>query len=125
VNLVNEEFMKQHQKAHGIFLPYGISDHSPTVLLIQDGYCQKIKAFRLIKKLKNLKKPLRKLSWSQGNVHDRVNILKDELKKCQEAVDKNPFDKDVKIKAAQVLCDYMEASKDDLSLFIKKLRFNG
>nr|GEW05955.1 hypothetical protein [Tanacetum cinerariifolium] len=94
VNLVNEEFMKQHQKAHGIFLPYGISDHSPTVLLIQDGYCQKIKAFRLIKKLKNLKKPLRKLSWSQGNVHDRVNILKDELKKCQEAVDKNPFDKD-------------------------------
>ncbi|GJT20143.1 RNA-directed DNA polymerase, eukaryota, reverse transcriptase zinc-binding domain protein [Tanacetum coccineum] len=139
--LVNDEFMKQHQKAHGIFLPYGISDHSPAVLTIHDGYCQKSKAFgfsnfvankdkfidivkdgwrddvpgchmfRLVRKLKNLKKPLRKLSWNQGNVHDRVNILKDELKKCQKAVDKNPFDKDVKIKAAQVLGDYMEAKQ--------------
>ncbi|GKC73793.1 RNA-directed DNA polymerase, eukaryota, reverse transcriptase zinc-binding domain protein [Tanacetum coccineum] len=148
--LVNDGFMKQYEKAHGVFLPYGISDHSPSVLIIQDGYSQKNKAFRfsnfvagkdkfvesvkngwkdevqgchmfrLIKKMKNLKKPLKKLSPYQGNVHDRSNALKDELKIRQEAVDKNPFDKNVRIKAAQVLSDYMEASKDELSLLHQK-----
>ncbi|GJT20176.1 ribonuclease H-like domain-containing protein [Tanacetum coccineum] len=90
--IVNDEFIKLHQKAHGVFLPYGISDHSPSVLIIQD---------RLIEKLKKLKKPLRNLSWNNGNVHDKAKTLKEELKKNQEAIDKNPFDLEARIKAVQ------------------------
>ncbi|GKC80547.1 RNA-directed DNA polymerase, eukaryota, reverse transcriptase zinc-binding domain protein [Tanacetum coccineum] len=92
--IVNDEFIKLHQKAHGVFLPYGISDHSPSVLIIQD---------RLIEKLKKLKKPLRNLSWNNGNVHDKAKTLKEDLKRNQEAVDKNPFDLEARIKAVQVL----------------------
>nr|GEX14201.1 hypothetical protein [Tanacetum cinerariifolium] len=143
--MVNEEFNKCHQRAHGVFHPYGISDHSPSVLIIHDGYKQKNKAFRfsnfttgkakfietvknvweeevqgchmykLTQKLKKLTKPLKQLSWNDGNVHDRVKTLKDELMKSQEAVDKVPFDEDARVKAAQVLNEYVEASKDELS----------
>ncbi|GKD45709.1 hypothetical protein Tco_1270354 [Tanacetum coccineum] len=90
--MVNDEFIKLHQKDHGVFLPYGISDHSPSVLIVQDG---------LIQKLKKLKKLLRKLSWNNGNVHDRAKALKEDLKRNQEAVDNDPFDLEARIKAVQ------------------------
>ncbi|GJV54425.1 RNA-directed DNA polymerase, eukaryota, reverse transcriptase zinc-binding domain protein [Tanacetum coccineum] len=44
--MVNEEFSNQFQKAHGIFLLYMIFDHSPAMLIIQDGYHVKKKAFK-------------------------------------------------------------------------------
>ncbi|GKD55138.1 hypothetical protein Tco_1288525 [Tanacetum coccineum] len=44
--MVNDEFMKNYQKACGIFLPYGISDHSPAEFIIQNGYIRKNKIFK-------------------------------------------------------------------------------
>ncbi|GJX74146.1 hypothetical protein Tco_0312741 [Tanacetum coccineum] len=114
--MVNDEFMKNYQKACGIFLPYGISDHSPAEFIIQNGmpYVQT--------NSEKLKKPLNKLSWSQGNVYDRVRILKHDLKKRQKDVDKNPFDVEARTKAAQSLNDYTEASRDELSLLQQKAK---
>ncbi|GJZ46414.1 RNA-directed DNA polymerase, eukaryota, reverse transcriptase zinc-binding domain protein [Tanacetum coccineum] len=150
--MVNDEFMKQYHTAHGIFLPYGISDHSPGVLSIQKGYLRKNNAFRfsnftagkgefidtvknvwkhdvhgcymykLIKKMKTLKKPLKALSWSHGNVYDRVRALKDELNSRQKDVNENPFDLKIKTIAAQTLNEYIEASKDELSLLQQKAK---
>ncbi|GJX29876.1 RNA-directed DNA polymerase, eukaryota, reverse transcriptase zinc-binding domain protein [Tanacetum coccineum] len=40
--MVNEEFIKVFGNAHGIFLPYLISDHSPSILIIPDGLQRKI-----------------------------------------------------------------------------------
>ncbi|GKE76209.1 RNA-directed DNA polymerase, eukaryota, reverse transcriptase zinc-binding domain protein, partial [Tanacetum coccineum] len=105
--MVNEEFLKQYNNAHGIFLPYGISDHSPAQLVIQKGFIRKNNAFRfsnftaskqefldtvkevwkqdvygchmyrLVKKMKNLKKPLKALSSRHGNVYERTKSLKE------------------------------------------------
>nr|GEX48568.1 hypothetical protein [Tanacetum cinerariifolium] len=78
--------------------------------------------YSLAKKLKNLKKPLKKLSWCQGNVHERANNLKNELLKNQAIMEKNPFDSDARVNAAKALNDYIEASKDELSLLHQKAK---
>nr|GEX76553.1 reverse transcriptase domain, reverse transcriptase zinc-binding domain protein [Tanacetum cinerariifolium] len=92
------------QAAHGVFLPYMVSDHSPVVLHIKNEFPKKKSSFRfcnfmvdktkflnlvneacnkdihgchmyqLVKKLKKLKRPLKKLSWSNGR-HIQDNIL--------------------------------------------------
>ena len=49
--------------------------------------------YRLVKKLKILKKPLKDLDWKEGNVFERVERLKKELSDCQKLVDANPHDK--------------------------------
>ncbi|GJY45431.1 RNA-directed DNA polymerase, eukaryota, reverse transcriptase zinc-binding domain protein [Tanacetum coccineum] len=144
-DVVNKLEIKDICTTHGIFLPYGISDHSSAVLIIQKGYLRKNNAFRfsnftagkkefidtvknvwkhdvhgcymyrLIKKMKTLKKPLKALSWSHGNVYDRVRALKDELNSKQKDADENPFDLKIKTIAAQTLNEYIEASKDELT----------
>ncbi|GJS97983.1 hypothetical protein Tco_0819153 [Tanacetum coccineum] len=46
---------------------------------------------RVVKKLKNLKKPLRKLLYDNGNVHANVNKLRTNLDAIQTALDADPF----------------------------------
>ncbi|GJV55852.1 RNA-directed DNA polymerase, eukaryota, reverse transcriptase zinc-binding domain protein [Tanacetum coccineum] len=77
---------------------------------------------KLVKKMKTLKKPLKALSWSHGNVYDRVRALKDELNSKQKDADENPFDLKIKTIAAQTLNEYIEASKDELSLLQQKAK---
>ncbi|GKC83700.1 RNA-directed DNA polymerase, eukaryota, reverse transcriptase zinc-binding domain protein [Tanacetum coccineum] len=42
----NEEFINQYPKARAKFLPYIISDHTPSMLCITTAFKKKIKAFR-------------------------------------------------------------------------------
>ncbi|GJW58409.1 hypothetical protein Tco_0105140 [Tanacetum coccineum] len=46
--------------------------------------------FKLVKKLRLLKNPIRKLMHWQGNLHNRVEKLRHELDEVQKALDKNP-----------------------------------
>ncbi|GJY14273.1 hypothetical protein Tco_0383582 [Tanacetum coccineum] len=48
--------------------------------------------FKVVSKMKLLKKPLRKLLHDQGNLHERVNKLRLELDEVQKALDTNPAD---------------------------------
>ncbi|XP_076934499.1 uncharacterized protein LOC143600808 [Bidens hawaiensis] len=103
------------------FQPYRISDHTPAILSIplskkfcpkpfkfsnvlisHAGFKQVVTAgwnievegyymFSLIKKLKNLKKPLRKLLYDKGNLHVRVNKLRMEVDSVQRSIDADPF----------------------------------
>ncbi|GKC22949.1 putative reverse transcriptase domain, reverse transcriptase zinc-binding domain protein [Tanacetum coccineum] len=112
----NIEFIDSFPGAYAIFQPYRISDHSPAVLKILGSTFNKPKPFKFFKfisfkvsnswnnhvtghnmfkvvsKLKALKKPLRKMVYDQGNLHDRVNNLRRELDEVQTAVDANPDD---------------------------------
>nr|GEY62172.1 hypothetical protein [Tanacetum cinerariifolium] len=102
---------------HAIFQPYIISDHSSTVLKFPSLVVSKPKPFKfynfltfkskfieivnnhwnfdieghnmfkVVSKLKLLKKPLRKLLHDQGNLHERVNLLRIELDNVQKALD--------------------------------------
>ncbi|GJR79369.1 uncharacterized protein Tco_0150154, partial [Tanacetum coccineum] len=52
--------------------------------------------FKVVSKLKTLKKPLRKLIYDQDNLHDRVNKLQVELDAVQKALDANPNDLNIR-----------------------------
>ncbi|GJW57316.1 hypothetical protein Tco_0104047 [Tanacetum coccineum] len=46
--------------------------------------------YRVVKKLKFLKKPLRLLLYNQGNLHERFKFLRNELDEVQRALDSDP-----------------------------------
>ncbi|GJR40802.1 hypothetical protein Tco_1216486 [Tanacetum coccineum] len=76
----NVEFTDLFPGSYALFLPYRISDHSPSGHAI----------YRVVQKLKSLKKPFRKLLHDQGNLHDRVCRLRVELDVVQKALDFDP-----------------------------------
>ncbi|GJZ30686.1 hypothetical protein Tco_0575733 [Tanacetum coccineum] len=119
--MANLEFNDVFMGAHAMFKPYRVSDHTPSVLCIPtlgkakpkpfkffnvltthelfldvvktewDHYISGFFMFRVVKKLKNLKKPLRKLLYDKGNVHANVNKLRTDLDAIQTALDADPF----------------------------------
>ncbi|PWA39532.1 RNA-directed DNA polymerase, eukaryota, Reverse transcriptase zinc-binding domain protein [Artemisia annua] len=104
-----------------IFQPYRISDHSPCVLRIplvaklkpkpfkfsnflvhKEGFLDTVNSgwnlnvngcamYRVVKRLKGLKSPFRKLLHNQGNLHERVDRIRKELDEVQKAIDKDPW----------------------------------
>nr|GEX34492.1 hypothetical protein [Tanacetum cinerariifolium] len=106
---VNEEFIEEYLRAHAVFLPYGISDHSPAVLtcpqtikaksrsfrfatyiadkedflgVIKDNWKTDVDGFtmfKLAKKPKSLKPAMNKLNWKNGNLFENVKKLKKDL----------------------------------------------
>ncbi|GJY21338.1 hypothetical protein Tco_0393904 [Tanacetum coccineum] len=118
--MANLEFNDAFVGAHAIFQPYRISDHSPSALsiptlviakprpfkffnvltlnarfmdVVRDEWTRRISGFHMfqvVKKLKCLKKPIRKLMYEKGNLHDNVIRLRAELDRLQTALDMDP-----------------------------------
>ncbi|GJX92045.1 RNA-directed DNA polymerase, eukaryota, reverse transcriptase zinc-binding domain protein [Tanacetum coccineum] len=112
----NEEFIDKFSQAHDIFLPYLISDHCPNVLVFPNVLQAKKKGFKfanfvvdkgefmsivrkhrnedhegchlfkIVKKLRSMKKDLKKFTWKDGNIFDNVKRLRDHLKEFLEAI---------------------------------------
>nr|GEU29963.1 hypothetical protein [Tanacetum cinerariifolium] len=97
--LANLEFLDVFMGAHAVFKPYRISDHSPVVLSIPS----------LVKKLKGLKKPIRKLMYDKGNLHDNVIRLREELDKVQTNLDSDLRNFSLREKEAVTVADFNEA----------------
>ncbi|XP_071695720.1 uncharacterized protein [Rutidosis leptorrhynchoides] len=144
--MANEEFVTNFSRAHALFQPYLISDHSPALLIIPDGLINKPKSFRfmnfiadkaefiplvengrkkevngcpmfrVVKKLKAMKKDLKKLNWANGNVFSNVAALKVKLQKIQAEVDAKPHDKEIRADAVKSLNDYKEACNDETKI---------
>ncbi|GJV92055.1 putative RNA-directed DNA polymerase, eukaryota, reverse transcriptase zinc-binding domain protein [Tanacetum coccineum] len=74
-----------------------------------DGYSM----YRVVTKMKALKKPLRKLLESHGNLHDRVNSLRTELDEVQKALDRNPLDTNLRDEEAAYVNAFNEAKIDE------------
>lgn len=47
--------------------------------------------YRVVKRLKGLKTPFRKLLHDHGNLYNRVNLLLIDLDEVHKAIDKGPF----------------------------------
>ncbi|GKB03041.1 RNA-directed DNA polymerase, eukaryota, reverse transcriptase zinc-binding domain protein [Tanacetum coccineum] len=78
--------------------------------------------YKVVQKLKRLKKPLNRLNWRNGNLTEKVAYLKKNLKDIQAEVEKNPFNCDLKARAVKVLNEYMEVSNDELKLLQQKAK---
>nr|GEU90184.1 RNA-directed DNA polymerase, eukaryota, reverse transcriptase zinc-binding domain protein [Tanacetum cinerariifolium] len=69
--------------------------------------------FKLVKRLKGLKSPFRKLLHEYGNLHARVNNLRVELDAAQSALDLNPTCTLLKEEHAHYLLAFKEAIIDE------------
>ncbi|GJU81688.1 hypothetical protein Tco_1284053 [Tanacetum coccineum] len=92
--LSNVGFIDKHPNSHAIFMPHLTSDHSPAV--------EGCKMYQLVKKQKAMKLHMKKLSWKNGNLFERVKKLKDELKAVQAKVDKELHNADLKKDEAMI-----------------------
>ncbi|GJT39899.1 hypothetical protein Tco_0939764 [Tanacetum coccineum] len=116
----NLEFNDAFVGAHAIFQLYRISEHSSAVLniprlskakprpfkfsnilvhntrfkdLVQDGWNTPVSGFymfKVVKKLKSMKKSFCKLLYDHGNLHDKVKRLRYEVDQIQRDLDLDP-----------------------------------
>ncbi|GKE26182.1 hypothetical protein Tco_1441566, partial [Tanacetum coccineum] len=119
--MANMAFISEFVGVNAVFKPYRNSDHSPSILsvptavqgkpkpfkfyniitkherfreIVQGTWCNEVSwffMFRIVKKLKSMKKPLRKLLFEKGNLHANVDRLRVELDQIQTLLDKDPF----------------------------------
>ncbi|GJR84402.1 RNA-directed DNA polymerase, eukaryota, reverse transcriptase zinc-binding domain protein [Tanacetum coccineum] len=103
----NEDFINRFSQAYAFFLPYMISHHGPTILIlpkcvqakkkpfkfasfitdkediqplvskIWEGEEKGCRMFKTVKKLRGLKKHLKKLAWKNGDVFENVKRLRE------------------------------------------------
>ncbi|GJY88640.1 sodium/hydrogen exchanger 6 [Tanacetum coccineum] len=116
--MCNHHFLVDFPGSFAIFQPYRIFDHSPECFrdVVSTGWNLNIHGcamYRIIKRLKGLKTPLRKLLHDQGNLHDRVNRLYVELDEAQKAIDRNPSCSLLRDEHAYYLLTFKEASLDE------------
>lgn len=150
--MCNSTFLTNHNFANAVFLPYGISDHSPAVLCCP-GVIKKVhKSFRManyitdkdefgdivkevwkedfqgyemykmVHKLKALKPHLNKLNWKNGNLFDKVEELRGKLHDVQTKIDKDPLNKTLRNEEVQIIGDYNSALQDEEKLLCQKAR---
>nr|GEU60554.1 hypothetical protein [Tanacetum cinerariifolium] len=139
----NLGFVDNFPGAYAMFQPYRISDHSPAVLMMpslsvikpkpfkfynfivyKENFLEIVKSqwskqveghvmYQITQKLKDLKKPLRKLLYEQGNLHDRVVRLRVELDEIQKAIDSDPSNSLLRDEEAVYIQDFNEAKIDE------------
>ncbi|GKB69276.1 hypothetical protein Tco_0930688 [Tanacetum coccineum] len=62
------------------------------------------------------------MNWSNGNLSDMVTSLKKKLSDAQTEMMNDPFNKHLKIQAAELLNEYVKVSNDELKLLQQKAK---
>ncbi|XP_021996282.1 uncharacterized protein LOC110893484 [Helianthus annuus] len=139
----NISFVSEFPNSVALFHPYRLSDHCPCILNIptpgklkprsfkfanflvfKPGFMEIVKRvwdtqidgvlqFRVVKKLKLLKSPLRGLLFQQGNLHKKVENIRRELDAIQLDIDLNPMNAGLLSQEAKLLADYQDACLDE------------
>ncbi|KAJ0955349.1 putative RNA-directed DNA polymerase [Helianthus annuus] len=148
--LGNVHFTDVFPNAGARFMPFKISDHTPCVLILPNVQREKAKPFKfvnliadkrgfleavkqgwetecsghtmykVVSKLKALKRPLRKLLYSLGNLHDKVVVMRKRLEECQLELVTSPGNDDLLLKHENVLQLYKEAVRDEAAFLQQK-----
>nr|GEW11949.1 hypothetical protein [Tanacetum cinerariifolium] len=149
----NEKFVIDYELAHAVFLPYIIFDHCPCLITIPNGLKKNGRTFRfinyiadkpefipivkeewklnvkgfqmyrLVQKMKKLKKHMKRLNWKNGNLFTKALLLKETLKETQAMIDKDPFNSKIREEVANFLGveRLVQPMDEDDLMFIKKL----
>nr|XP_043629979.1 uncharacterized protein LOC122601279 [Erigeron canadensis] len=145
----NIQFVRAFLAAHAVFQPYRISDYSlcileipnvsrdrpkpfkfPNFLVHKDEFKDMVQAhwnksidgckmYRVVRKLRSLKHPIRSLLFKQGNLHNRVSKLREELDKIQKAINMEPGDETLRNQEVDILNKFKETTLDE-ERFLKK-----
>ncbi|GJY22932.1 RNA-directed DNA polymerase, eukaryota, reverse transcriptase zinc-binding domain protein [Tanacetum coccineum] len=99
--MVNEEFIQQYYRANGIFFPFLVSDHSVALLIFPEGLPKK-----------------------HGNLFEKANALRIKLQDAQNEVNKDPFKKEKRYYAINILEEYTTVSSGELKLLHQKAKIN-
>nr|GEV88392.1 hypothetical protein [Tanacetum cinerariifolium] len=138
--MVNMRFYESFEGASTLFQPHRISDHSLAVLrvpmtsvtkprpfkfsnllvhntrfkdIVWNGWNYEVSGFwmyKVVKRLKILMKPLRKLLYDQSNILKKVKHLRHELDEVQRALDSDPTNKDLREDEAAYLQAFNDAT---------------
>ncbi|XP_021987007.1 uncharacterized protein LOC110883597 [Helianthus annuus] len=141
--MANCHFTDVFPNSFAVFQPHRVSDHSACVLklpevlrckhkpfkfpnflthkadflnIVKDGWDANfdgVPMFRVVKKLRSLKQPIRSLLRQQGNLHERVSNIRKELDDLQSKVDKDPDNSSLRNLAAECQKKFMEVSLDE------------
>ncbi|XP_021979685.1 uncharacterized protein LOC110875793 [Helianthus annuus] len=139
----NSQFVTQFPNAVAVFCPARLSDHSPSILKIPvvgkvkhksfkfanflvhkpdflvivkriwDTDIRGVYQFSVVKKLRMLKSPLRVLLFQQGNLHKKVQELREKLDQIQRELDSNPASLIIREEETSTRRSYQEALLDE------------
>ncbi|XP_071687999.1 uncharacterized protein [Rutidosis leptorrhynchoides] len=147
--MANDSFIDKFTDAYVLFQAYRTSDHCPAILKFAQNHKNKPKPFkfsnyitehkkfketvtegwkvdfqghmmfRITKRLRLLKKEVRKLMWSKGNLHENVINLRKDLDEVQAKLDKNPESREVRKQESITLRKYNDAIYEE-ECFLKQ-----
>ncbi|GJR17132.1 RNA-directed DNA polymerase, eukaryota, reverse transcriptase zinc-binding domain protein [Tanacetum coccineum] len=102
-----------------------VADKEEFLDIVKEGWRHEIRGchmYKVVQRLKLLKKPLNNLNWQNGNIFDRTNILKEKLNEAHDKVDSDPFNLAKKQAAVNLLNDYTKAAEEELKLLHQKAK---
>nr|GEV22676.1 RNA-directed DNA polymerase, eukaryota, reverse transcriptase zinc-binding domain protein [Tanacetum cinerariifolium] len=77
---------------------------------------------KVVKDLKALKKPLKRLASKDGDLFKNAKALRDRLKEVQAKIDVNPSNKMLREEESNILASYRAAMKDEEQLLFQKAK---
>nr|GEW53521.1 hypothetical protein [Tanacetum cinerariifolium] len=137
--MANIGFTDEFVGSHAVFIPYRIFDHAPLVLnisvlarskpkpfkfynlvthnekfkdTVMNGWSEQVSGFsifKVVQKMRHLKKPLQKLLFDKGNLHENVKQLRNKLDTVQARLDDDPFNVDIRDEEASTVAAFNEA----------------
>ncbi|GJV92605.1 RNA-directed DNA polymerase, eukaryota, reverse transcriptase zinc-binding domain protein [Tanacetum coccineum] len=102
--------------------PFVISDHSPAVSIIPEGLKKRRRSFRFVNNIADKEDFADCVRKEWETEINGFHILKKKLTNVQTDVEKDPFNSDLKAKAASILNEYVVASNDELKLLQQKAK---
>ena len=152
--MCNIDFLDGFPNIHVQVHPYRISDHCSLIIKfpgkkkfkakpfkfvnllankpdlkveVEKGWKTKVNGFKmyqLVRKLKILKKPIRKLWKNNGNLSERINQLRKDIDNIQSELENNPYDESLKFEAAVYLQEINMAYEEEEQVLKQKAKIN-
>ncbi|GJY79667.1 RNA-directed DNA polymerase, eukaryota, reverse transcriptase zinc-binding domain protein [Tanacetum coccineum] len=116
----SEDFMSRFSQAYALFLPYIISDHCPTVLILPKCVQAKKKPFKFANFTTEKEEsiPLVNQLWEEREEGCKMEAVKE----VQHKIDKDPHNHDLRSEEAGTFKAYTEAMKEEELILYQKVK---